>query len=96
MRSQRPFCPYANLLRDLKDHRYTDLDPDGAKSLAEFFAVITEEFLQKALLLRKHRPQLYKQLKSFYNQNTAERVLQPAVRNDGMDGREPSTDRSGS
>ncbi len=49
----------------------TFLDPYGASSPAEFFAVVTEHFFeQPRQMLRRHRP-LYEQLKRFYRQDPA-------------------------
>lgn len=49
----------------------TFLDPYGASSPAEFFAVVTEHFFeQPRQMLRRHRL-LYEQLKRFYRQDPA-------------------------
>jgi len=49
----------------------TLLDPYGATNPAEFFAVVTECFFEKPVLLQKRHPELYRQLKSFYRQDPA-------------------------
>jgi MtfA peptidase len=62
-------------LRDLaeKGHR-TFLDSYGAKNEAEFFAVATEEFFDRPLLLQQHAPDLYRVLSAYYRQDPAGRV----------------------
>ncbi|MEW6601842.1 MAG: M90 family metallopeptidase [Nitrospirota bacterium] len=52
----------------------TFLDAYGAKNEAEFFAVATEEFFDRPLVLRQHSPELYRVLKAYYRQDPAERV----------------------
>ena len=52
----------------------TFLDAYGATNEAEFFAVATEEFFDRPLLLRAHAPDLYHVLNTFYRQDPAERV----------------------
>ena len=47
------------------------LDEYGAKNPAEFFAVATECFFEKPLELRKLLPDLYEELKRFYQQDPA-------------------------
>ncbi len=51
--------------------RYTVLDTYGATNAAEFFAVATEAFFEKPTVLRKRHPELYEELKSFYQQDPA-------------------------
>lgn len=48
-----------------KDSEFV-LDDYGATNQAEFFAVITESFFEKALLMKKKHPALYKMLKDYY------------------------------
>ncbi len=52
----------------------TFLDAYGTKNEAEFFAVATEEFFDRPIALRKHAPNLYHVLKSYYCQDPAGRV----------------------
>jgi Mlc titration factor MtfA (ptsG expression regulator) len=69
-------CSYEFLrLRSLaeKGHK-TFLDAYGATNEAEFFAVATEEFFDRPLALRKHVPDLYRVLSSYYRQDPAERA----------------------
>lgn len=60
------------LLAD-KGHK-TFLDSYGAKNEAEFFAVATEEFFDRPLVLQGHAPDLYHVLSAYYRQDPAERV----------------------
>jgi Mlc titration factor MtfA (ptsG expression regulator) len=65
---------------DAADERGEDLyesarlDPYGAESPAEFFAVMSETFFETPLILRQAYPDLYAQMSHFYRQD-------PAVRN---------------
>jgi len=52
----------------------TFLDPYGAESPAEFFAVVTECFFELPVALREHHPELYEQLRLFYEQDPAART----------------------
>jgi MtfA peptidase len=62
-------------LRTLADNgRKTFLDEYGATSEAEFFAVATEEFIDRPIPLRKHSPDLYRVISAYYNQDPAKRV----------------------
>jgi len=62
---------YNNLRDDLKRHRQHLIGADGASSPAEFFAVATEIFFEKSRQLRKHHPELYRQLVAFFRQDPA-------------------------
>lgn len=65
---------YNNLLIDLeKNHRHL-IDAYGASDPAEFFAVVTEAFFEKSLQLKSRHPELYEQLRSFYQQDPADRL----------------------
>jgi Mlc titration factor MtfA (ptsG expression regulator) len=55
----------------------TVLDEYGASNPAEFFAVATECFFEKPRPLRHKHPELYGELKRFYQQDPAEWPLQP-------------------
>ena len=59
--------------------RLTVLDPYGAESPAELFAVATESFFETPRPLRKRHPELYAELVRFYRQDPAE---WPAVTHD--------------
>jgi Mlc titration factor MtfA (ptsG expression regulator) len=62
---------YNNLLEALKRNQKTLIDEYGATNLAEFFAVVTEYFFEKPHELQKKHPELYQQLKEFYQQDPA-------------------------
>jgi len=47
------------------------LDPYGAESPAEFFAVATEAYFQRGAELQKHHPALYELLRDYYRLETA-------------------------
>ena len=49
----------------------TLLDPYGAEDPAEFFAVATETFFERAAELRHQHPRLYDELRRFYRQEPA-------------------------
>ena len=54
--------------------RRTFLDAYGATNEAEFFAVVTEEFFDRPLLLQNHSPELYGVLSAYYRQDPAKRA----------------------
>ena len=61
-------------LRDAAERgRKTVLDAYGATNPAEFFAVATECFFEKARQLRQRHPSVYELLKDYYQQDPAER-----------------------
>jgi hypothetical protein len=49
----------------------TLLDPYGAETPAEFFAVVTEYFFERSAELERQHPALYAQLSAFYRQDPA-------------------------
>lgn len=57
---------YGDFCNDLDAGRKTVLDPYGATNPAEFFAVATETFFEKAKQLKRDYPELYSQLKGYY------------------------------
>ncbi len=63
---------YEKLRRDASRNSDTFLDEYGAVNPAEFFAVATECFFEKPKELQELHPDLYKELKNFYQQNPAE------------------------
>jgi Mlc titration factor MtfA (ptsG expression regulator) len=69
---------YRELVREVENYRRTDIDPYGAVSPAEFFAVVTEYFFQQPGRLRKKHPRLYEQLRLFYRQDPANPPGPPA------------------
>jgi len=66
---------YAALQRDLEALRPVDIDPYGATSAAEFFAVVTETFFERPRSMARRHPELYEQLARFYGQDPASRDL---------------------
>ena len=52
----------------------TVLNKYGATNPAEFFAVSTETFFEKPRQMRKKRPELYEQLKAYFQQDPAARL----------------------
>ena len=65
---------YAALKKDVAAGRETVLDSYAATSPAEFFAVATECFFETPVLLKTKHPQLYAELKLYYNQDPAAEV----------------------
>ena len=57
--------------RDIEHDRDTVLDDYGATDSAEFFAVATEGFFETPVELKEAYPQLYEELKRFYQQDPA-------------------------
>jgi Mlc titration factor MtfA (ptsG expression regulator) len=49
----------------------TGLDPYGATNRAEFFAVVTEAFFEQPHELLQEAPEVYEELRKFYNQDPA-------------------------
>lgn len=66
---------YHELCRAVDQRRPTLLDPYGATSPAEFFAVATEAFFELGPLVRDQHPDLYRLLADFFRQDPAERLL---------------------
>jgi MtfA peptidase len=64
---------YDDLLDHVAAHRAaeSDIDEYGAKSPAEFFAVVTEAFFEKGQALKSSHPELYEVLRAFYQQDPA-------------------------
>lgn len=62
---------YAQLKQDSECGRKNVLDKYGATNPAEFFAVATECFFEKAAALRLKHPELYEELKLYYRQDPA-------------------------
>jgi Mlc titration factor MtfA (ptsG expression regulator) len=79
LRDQASYTAWAEALernfrqfrRDLEHDRDTVLDDYGATDPAEFFAVATENFFEIPLDLQDAYPQLYDELKRFYQQDPA-------------------------
>lgn len=49
------------------------LRPYAGTNTAEFFAVATEVFFNRPVAVRQHEPELYEELRAFYNQDPARR-----------------------
>ena len=62
---------YEKLRHDVRRNRDTFLDEYGAVNPAEFFAVATEHFFEKPKELQEMHPDLYNELKNFYQQDPA-------------------------
>jgi len=62
---------YTALKKDVAAGRKTVLDSYAATSPAEFFAVATECFFEVPVLLQQKHPELYAELKLYYNQDPA-------------------------
>lgn len=62
---------YERLMADDEAGRWTLLDPYGAESPAEFFAVATETFFEMPGEMRRQHPDLYEALSRYYRQDPA-------------------------
>ncbi len=62
---------YKKLRRAAANHQPTLLNKYGATNPAEFFAVVTEFFFEKPKELKESHPELYNELKRFYQQDPA-------------------------
>ena len=62
---------YEALRRASEEGRPSVLDEYGAEDPAEFFAVATEAFFERAVELRAKHPALYEELRAFYEQDPA-------------------------
>jgi Mlc titration factor MtfA (ptsG expression regulator) len=60
---------YDELRKAAETGKKTVLDTYGATEPAEFFAVATEAFFEKPVPLKKKHPELYEELKIYYNQD---------------------------
>jgi Mlc titration factor MtfA (ptsG expression regulator) len=65
-------CEYQRLIDDAEFGHATLLDVYGATNVAEFFAVATEAFFERAEMMRRFHPALYGVLQVFYGQDPAE------------------------
>jgi hypothetical protein len=66
---------YARLVNDAEQGRPSSLDTYGATNPAEFFSVATESFFETPVNLREQRPELYEELKLYYQQDPAASVV---------------------
>jgi MtfA peptidase len=65
---------YATLVQDTESGFQGLIDPYGATSPAEFFAVVTETFFEKPRELADEHPRLYAIFRTFYRQDPAARM----------------------
>ena len=65
---------YEQLVDMERRGKKTVLNKYGATNPAEFFAVSTETFFEKPRQMRKKHPELYEQLKTYFNQDPAARL----------------------
>jgi Mlc titration factor MtfA (ptsG expression regulator) len=64
---------YADFCAKAERNMEMVLDPYGAESPAEFFAVTSEAFFETPHVLRQEYPEVYRQLAAFYRQDTVSR-----------------------
>lgn len=64
---------YNQLTQAIREGHRTSIDPYGATTPAEFFAVVTEAFFGQPVELRSRHPELYDRLRTFYRQDPASR-----------------------
>ncbi len=62
---------FSELQEKIKKHRKTLINSYGATNPAEFFAVATETFFEKAWQMKKKEPELYDELKNYYKLDPA-------------------------
>ncbi|MEJ2718484.1 MAG: zinc-dependent peptidase, partial [Deltaproteobacteria bacterium] len=79
LKSMGDYGPWAQImslhylrLREGKKPERRLLDMYGATNEAEFFAVATESYFEKAPLMKRLLPDLYEELQSFYGGDPAE------------------------
>ena len=65
---------FAELVAQTEKGHKSLLDSYGATNPAEFFAVATECFFEKSVLMEERHPRLYAVLRDFYHQDTAARM----------------------
>ncbi|HTL16183.1 MAG TPA: M90 family metallopeptidase [Patescibacteria group bacterium] len=62
---------YEKLRIDVENGESSPIDEYGTTNPAEFFAVATESFFERALEMKQRYPDLYEELKQFYKQDPA-------------------------
>ena len=72
---EKPYTiPWLDLIHrkveEMEDKK-SDLNPYGATSKVEFFAVAAEYFFERPKLLKRKHPKLYKKLSIFFKQDLA-------------------------
>lgn len=73
---------YQELVEQTEKGHKSLLDSYGATNAAEFFAVATECFFEKSVLMQEHHPRLYEVLRAFYHQDTASRMRRESEETD--------------
>lgn len=63
---------YETLQSKKKKHRRSVMNKYGATNPAEFFAVATETFFEKAKQMKKRHPELYNEMKEYYKLDPVE------------------------
>jgi Mlc titration factor MtfA (ptsG expression regulator) len=58
-----------------RDESVTPIDPYAAETPAEFFAVLSELFFAAPEVVTEHYPSVYRQLRDFYRQDPARRMV---------------------
>lgn len=76
--SPRMQTAFEGLRAALQEGRATLLDPYGAESPAEFFAVASETFIERPARMRELHPELYAELTRLYCIDPARWVQEPA------------------
>jgi Mlc titration factor MtfA (ptsG expression regulator) len=71
---------FERLQRDIEFNRRTVVDDYGAEDPAEFFAVVTECFFERPMLLKRERPELYEQFRLYYRQDPASHLALNGLR----------------
>jgi Mlc titration factor MtfA (ptsG expression regulator) len=69
---------YEKLRADLEKGQSSVIDQYGAANPAEFFAVATEMFFERPRQMQQHHPELYEELKRFFQQDPAGWLSDPA------------------
>ena len=67
----RYVLPWVNMIhKNIQDimKEESDIDPYGASSQAEFFAVVSEYFFERPDLLQRKHPELYEMLEQIFRQ----------------------------
>ena len=67
---------YTRLIQETEQGQGTFLDPYGGTNPAEFFAVATEFFFESPVRMRDQHPDLYAELKLYYQQDPAEAIAE--------------------
>jgi len=60
---------YSDFEHRLEEHHFIPIDPYAAESPAEFFAVFSELFFEKPVLIKEYYPAIYDLLVMFYRQD---------------------------